>query len=90
MRSVLAVGDSAKKCSDDQVRNAAPTNEDNLDQHVMPMSEGISGDVQLARRFEQFTLNLWAADEISEALVASILRNTPLRDPSVLSPKSLR
>ena len=52
--------------------------------------EAISGDVQLARRFEQFTLNRWAADEQFEALVASILRNTPLRNPSVLSPKSLR
>jgi len=52
--------------------------------------EAISGDVQLARRFEQFTLNRWAADEQFESLVASILRNTPLRNPSVLSPKSLR
>jgi hypothetical protein len=54
------------------------TNEDNLDQHVMPMSEGISGDAQLTRRVKKFTLNLWAADEQSEALVAPILRNTPL------------
>lgn len=52
--------------------------------------EAISGDVQLARRFEQFTLNRWAANEQFEALVASILRNTPLRNPSVLGPKSLR
>jgi hypothetical protein len=52
--------------------------------------EAISGDVQLARRFEQFTLGRWAANEQFEALVASILRNTPLRHPSVLSPKSLR
>jgi GTPase SAR1 family protein len=52
--------------------------------------EAISGDVQLARRFEQFTLSRWAANEQFEILVASILRNTPLRHPSVLAPKSLR
>ncbi len=52
--------------------------------------EAISGDVQLARRFEQFTLNRWAANEQFESLVASILRNTPLRKSSVLAPKSLR
>ena len=52
--------------------------------------EAISGDVQLARRFEQFTLSRWAANEQFEILVASILRNTPLRYPSVLTPKSLR
>ncbi len=52
--------------------------------------EAISGDVQLARRFEQFTLSRWAANEQFEVLVASILRNTPLRHPSVLAPKSLR
>ena len=39
--------------------------------------EAISGDVQLARRFEQFTLSRWAANEQFETLVASILRNTP-------------
>ena len=52
--------------------------------------EAIGGDVQLARRFEQFNLNRWAANEDFETLVASILRNTPLRRPSVLTPKSLR
>jgi hypothetical protein len=52
--------------------------------------EAISGDVQLARQFEQFTLNRWAANEQFETLVASILRNTPLHRPSVLTPKSLR
>ncbi|TIM18458.1 MAG: NTP-binding protein, partial [Mesorhizobium sp.] len=45
--------------------------------------EAISGDVQLARRFEQFTLSRWAANEQFETLVVSILRNTPLRRPSV-------
>lgn len=52
--------------------------------------EAISGDVQLARRFEQFTLSRWVANEQFEALVVSILRNPPLRQPSVLSAKSLR
>ena len=52
--------------------------------------EAIGGDVQLARRFEQFTLSRWAANEQFEALVASILRNTPLHHPSVLTAKSLR
>ena len=52
--------------------------------------EAIGGDVQLARRFEQFTLSRWAANEEFETLVASILRNTPLHRPSVLTPRSLR
>lgn len=52
--------------------------------------EAISGDVQLTRRFEQITLGRWAANEDYETLVTSILRNTPLRNPSVLTPKSLR
>jgi hypothetical protein len=52
--------------------------------------EAIAGDVQLARRFEQFTMSRWAANEQFEILVALILRNTPLRHPSVLTAKSLR
>ncbi len=52
--------------------------------------EAIGGDVQLARRFEQLTLSRWAANEQFETLVASILRNTPLHQPSVLTPKALR
>jgi hypothetical protein len=52
--------------------------------------EAISGDVQLARRFEQITLNRWTADEHFETLVASILRNMPLHNSSVLAPKSPR
>ena len=57
---------------------------------VSDAREAIGGDVQLARRFEQFTLNRWAANEDFETLIASILRNTPLRRSSVLTPKSLR
>lgn len=52
--------------------------------------EAIGGDVQLARRFDQFTLSRWAANEQFEMLVALILRNTPLQHPSVLTAKSLR
>ena len=52
--------------------------------------EAIGGDVQLARRFQQFTLSRWAANEEFENLVSSILRNTPLHRPSVLTAKSLR
>lgn len=52
--------------------------------------EAIGGDVQLARRFEQFTLSRWAANEQFEILISLILRNTPLRQPSVLTAKSLR
>ncbi|MEF2074735.1 TniB family NTP-binding protein [Consotaella aegiceratis] len=57
---------------------------------VSDAREAIGGDVQLARRFEQLTLNRWAANEDFETLIASILRNTPLRRSSVLTPKSLR
>jgi hypothetical protein len=57
---------------------------------VTDAREAISGDVQLARRFEEFSINRWAANEQFETLVSSILRNTPLRKPSVLTPKSLR
>jgi Bacterial TniB protein len=57
---------------------------------VTDAREAISGDVQLARRFEEFSINRWAANEQFETLVSSILRNTPLRKPTVLTPKSLR
>lgn len=57
---------------------------------VSEAREVIGGDVQLARRFEQMNLGRWAANEQFEMLVASILRNTPLRHPSVLTAKSLR
>jgi len=52
--------------------------------------EAISGDVQLARRFDEISLRRWSADAEFEALVASILRNLPLREPSLLSARSLR
>lgn len=52
--------------------------------------EAIGGDVQLARRFDQFTVSRWAANEQFEMLVALILRNTPLRHRSRQSVKSFR
>ena len=52
--------------------------------------EAISGDVQLARRFDELTLPRWSADAQFEALIISILRNMPLREPTVLAAKSLR
>ena len=44
----------------------------------------------LARRFDEFSLRRWSADAEFEALVGSILRNLPLREPSALSARSLR
>ena len=35
-------------------------------------------------------MSRWAANEQFETLVASVLRNTPLRRPTILTPKSLR
>ena len=52
--------------------------------------EAIGGDVQLARRFDELTLPRWSATTQYEALIISILRNMPLREPSVLTAKSLR
>lgn len=52
--------------------------------------EAISGDVQLARRFEEYPLPRWAADETFQQLVLAIIRNLPLRQPSVLSARAVR
>lgn len=52
--------------------------------------EAISGDVQLARRFEEFPLARWSAEEAFEQLVLAITRNLPLRQPTVLSARALR
>lgn len=57
---------------------------------VTDAREAIGGDVQLARRFEKLTLPRWSADAQYEALIVSILRNMPLREPTVLTAKSLR
>jgi hypothetical protein len=50
---------------------------------VSDAKEAISGDVQLARRFQEFDLPRWKADEKFQALVIGILRNLPLRLPSI-------
>jgi hypothetical protein len=52
--------------------------------------EAISGDVQLARRFEEFPLTRWSADEEFEGLVLAIVRNLPLRNPTVISARAMR
>lgn len=57
---------------------------------VAEAREAIGGDVQLARRFDEISLRRWSADAEFEALVASILRNLPLREPSLLGSRPLR
>lgn len=57
---------------------------------VAEAREAIGGDVQLARRFDEISLRRWSADAEFEALVASILPNLPLREPGLLSARSLR
>ena len=52
--------------------------------------EVISGDVQLARRLEEFPLSRWSAEEGFEQLLLAIIRNLPLRQPSVLSARAAR
>ena len=52
--------------------------------------EAISGDVQLARRFEEFPLPRWSADSEFEHLLLAIVRNLPLRQPTVLSARAVR
>ena len=57
---------------------------------VKEAREAISGDVQLARRFEEFRLSRWSAEEGFEQLVLAIIRNLPLRQPTVLSARAVR
>jgi hypothetical protein len=57
---------------------------------VKEAREAISGDVQLARRFEEFPLARWSADAEFEYLVLAILRNLPLRQPTTLSARAVR
>jgi hypothetical protein len=47
--------------------------------------EAINGDVQLARRFDVITLPRWKANDEFQQLVLAIIRNFPLRQPSVLT-----
>jgi hypothetical protein len=57
---------------------------------VSEAREVISGDVQLARRLEEFPLMRWSADDEFEDLVLAIVRNLPLRSPTVLSAPAMR
>ena len=56
----------------------------------MEARQAINGDVQLARRFDSVSLPRWMADKDFEQLVLAIIRNLPLKEPSVLTVKGLR
>jgi len=57
---------------------------------ILEARDAINGDVQLARRMDAVTLPRWTADKEFEQLVLAIVRNLPLREPSVLTVKGLR
>ena len=57
---------------------------------ILEARDAINGDIQLARRFDAVTLPRWTADKEFEQLVLAIVRNLPLREPSVLTVKGLR
>jgi hypothetical protein len=57
---------------------------------IMEARQAINGDVQLARRFDAITLPRWTAGKEFEQLVLAIVRNLPLREPSVLTVRGLR
>lgn len=57
---------------------------------VTEAREAINGDVQLARRFDVLTLPRWKANEDFQQLVLAIIRNFPLREPSVLTATGLK
>ena len=57
---------------------------------IMEARQAINGDVQLARRFDSFILPRWMAGKEFEQLVLAIVRNLPLKEPSVLTVKGLR
>jgi hypothetical protein len=52
--------------------------------------DAISGDPQLARRFGQVELPAWQVDADFRALIATLSRNLPLRNASVLDIASLQ
>ncbi len=56
---------------------------------IMEARQAINGDVQLARRFD-YLLPRWMAGKEFEQLVLAIVRNLPLKEPSVLTVKGLR
>jgi len=57
---------------------------------IMEARQAINGDVQLARRFDSVSLPRWMAGKEFEQLVLAIIRNLPLKEPSVLTVKGLR
>lgn len=57
---------------------------------VAEAREAINGDVQLARRFDVLTLPRWKANEDFQQLILAIIRNFPLREPSVLTASGLK
>src|SRR5208337_2550829 len=57
---------------------------------IMEARQAIHGDVQLARRFDSVSLLRWTAGKEFEQLVLAIVRNLPLKEPSVLTVKGLR
>jgi hypothetical protein len=57
---------------------------------IMEARQAINGDVQLARRFDSVSLPRWIAGKEFEQLVLAIVRNLPLKEPSVLTVKGLR
>jgi Cdc6-like AAA superfamily ATPase len=57
---------------------------------IMEARQAINSDVQLARRFDSILLPRWMADKEFEQLVLAIIRNLPLKEPSVLTVKGLR
>ena len=57
---------------------------------IMEARQAINGDVQLARRFDSVSLSRWIAGKEFEQLVLAIVRNLPLKEPSVLTVKGLR
>ena len=57
---------------------------------VAEAHEAMSGDAQLARRFDELTLMRWSSTPAFQELVISILRNLPLHEPRVLTALSLR
>ena len=56
----------------------------------MVARQAINGDVQLARRFDAVSLPRWTAGKGFVQFVLAIVRNLPLKEPSVLTVKGLR
>jgi len=52
--------------------------------------EAIGGDVQLARRFEELSLQRWQGDEEFQEFIVCMLRHLPLKQASQISSRALR